>query len=320
MLCALSKTPCFVWHNQASSISRLGLRHGLWKKSVLSPSVAANLRGIIFDYDDIIAETADLNLQSYNAAFKRLQLKHADGEITWNRDVQILMERYGNSSLKTKLANYFEEEGWPMSSLHNGSIPCGPEQKKALLDELQHCWEEHYQRSVSEGYLDARPGVLRLMDEAREAGLKLAVCSNSPKSSVEEALLKLLGPGRFNELACFLSADSDALHFQPVQGAYLKLYPEISKRLDLDPSECLVIEDRSCGLQEAREAGMRCIVIYTEATKDQSFPGAERILNSLGSYPALVTIKELQECRIVQDDRIEMSMTDGAVFWHIPGQ
>ena len=52
----------------------------------------------------------------------------------------------------------------------------------------------------------------------------------------------------------------------------------------------------------------------------QVFPGAERIVQDLGSVPAIVTVRELQEKRMVQDDRIEMSMNDGAIFFHIPGQ
>jgi hypothetical protein len=60
-----------------------------------------------------------------------------------------LMEKERNLTFKAKLARYFEEEGWPMSSLHYGGLPCGLEKKEALLDELQHCWEEHYQRLIA---------------------------------------------------------------------------------------------------------------------------------------------------------------------------
>ena len=32
---------------------------------------------------------------------------------------------------------------------------------------------------------------------------------------------------------------------------------------------CVVVEDSDVGLRAARDAGMRCIITYTEATKDQ---------------------------------------------------
>ena len=60
--------------------------------------------------------------------------------------------------------------------------------------------------------------------------------------------------------------------------------------------------------------------MFARSPLPQPFPGAERIVQDLGSYPAAVTVKELQERRIVQDDRIEMSVGEGTVFWHLPGQ
>ena len=47
------------------------------------------------------------------------------------------------------------------------------------------------------GTVEPRPGVIRLYEEAREAGLKVAVCSAATKSSVILVLENLLGPERF---------------------------------------------------------------------------------------------------------------------------
>jgi hypothetical protein len=43
------------------------------------------------------------------------------------------------------------------------------------------------------------------MDDARAAGLKVAVCSAATKSSVVFTLKSLLGEQRFNSLDCFLA-------------------------------------------------------------------------------------------------------------------
>jgi hypothetical protein len=43
------------------------------------------------------------------------------------------------------------------------------------------------------------------MDDARAAGLKVAVCSAATKSSVVFTLKNLLGEQRFNSLDCFLA-------------------------------------------------------------------------------------------------------------------
>lgn len=48
----------------------------------------------------------------------------------------------------------------------------------------------------------------------------------------------------------------------------------------------------------------------------QEFPGAERIVSDVQT--AGVTVRELQERRIVQDDRIEFTITDSAVLFGSP--
>lgn len=44
---------------------------------------------------------------------------------------------------------------------------------------------------------EPRPGVLRLVDEARDAGLKVAVCSAATKSSVIHVVKSLFGEARY---------------------------------------------------------------------------------------------------------------------------
>ena len=43
----------------------------------------------------------------------------------------------------------------------------------------------------------ARPGIMRLVDEARQAGIKVAVCSAATKSSVIHVVKSVLGEERF---------------------------------------------------------------------------------------------------------------------------
>lgn len=47
----------------------------------------------------------------------------------------------------------------------------------------------------------------------------------------------------------------------------------------------------------------------------QAFPGAERIVCDLGGFPANVTVKELVERRIVQDDRVNFDVSDTGIFF-----
>jgi hypothetical protein len=46
----------------------------------------------------------------------------------------------------------------------------------------------------------------------------------------------------------------------------------------------------------------------------QAFPGAERIVAELGGFPAHVTVAELMQGRIAQDDRVNFDVTDMGIF------
>lgn len=74
----------------------------------------------------------------------------------------------------------------------------------------------------------------------------------------------------------------------------------------------------SCTSIQVAVAAAVCTYTCCACTALQEFPGAERIVENISS--AEITITELQQRRIVQDDRIEMTVTDNAVFWHIPGK
>lgn len=62
-------------------------------------------------------------------------------------------------------------------------------------------------RTAASGEVPAREGVVGLMDEAREQGLLLGVCSAATKSSAICVVQALLGQQRF-EVSCDCSVSS----------------------------------------------------------------------------------------------------------------
>jgi hypothetical protein len=61
--------------------------------------------------------------------------------------------------------------------------------------------------ATGSGGVAARPGVVRLMDEARAAGVPVAVCSAATKAAVQFVLENLLGRERFAGLDLFMAGD-----------------------------------------------------------------------------------------------------------------
>jgi HAD superfamily hydrolase (TIGR01509 family) len=128
-----------------------------------------------------------------------------------------------------------------------------------------------------------RPGVSERLEETRALGLPTAVVSSSGSKWVEN-WLDLYGiRGRF--FAVFCKEHVDRVKPDP------DLYELAAERLKVDPKECLAFEDSPNGLQAARNAGVRCVVVPNPLTRGLAFPEADLVLESL----AELTLKELMD-------------------------
>ena len=133
-------------------------------------------------------------------------------------------------------------------------------------------------KHAEHGGISARPGVIRIMDQAKGHGIPVAVCSAATKEAVIFVLESLLGKERFEGLDLFMAGDDvKAKKPDPL------IYNEAAKRLGKDPSACLVIEDSLIGLQAALGAGMQCIITYTGSTKEQEFPGSSAVFKDMNN-------------------------------------
>lgn len=248
---------------------------------------APELKAVIFDCDGVILESEDLHRRAYNAAFKHFEVCVPSGSgdiVKWSSEYyDDLQNRVGGG--KPKMRHFFGKKGWPSSALQ----PAAPEtdsEQEALIDTLQDWKTTHYQELIGSGQVKARPGVLRLMEEARADGLKLAVCSAATKSSVIFVVEQLLGRKQYEALDVFMAGDD-----VPEKKPDPSIYTIASQRLGVEPSECIVFEDSSIGLRAAQGAGMRCIMTYTSSTASEAFDGAERVFADI---PETLTIDHLR--------------------------
>jgi HAD superfamily hydrolase (TIGR01509 family) len=76
----------------------------------------------------------------------------------------------------------------------------------------------------------------------------------------------------------------------------LKPHPEpyllTAEKLGIDPKFCVVIEDTRLGVQSAKAAGMMCIAIPNEYTKDQDFAIADAVVESGKNVEAILEFIE----------------------------
>jgi HAD superfamily hydrolase (TIGR01509 family) len=119
------------------------------------------------------------------------------------------------------------------------------------------------------------PGVIELIEAARQRGLCIAVASSSPRSWIDATLRSI---GLANAFAVIVSGDD----VPPREGKpHPAIYQLAARRLKVQATACLAIEDSPNGVLSAHRAGMYVIGVRTPYTAHLSLEGADRIVDSL---------------------------------------
>lgn len=117
------------------------------------------------------------------------------------------------------------------------------------------------------------PGIEDLLDDARAAGMRLAIASSSSSGWVEGWLERHGIRGRFGPVC----ARDHVERLKPEPDLFLLA----ADKLDVAPAACLVIEDSPNGVLAARSAGMRCVAVPNPVTRHLEMPAAELVVESL---------------------------------------
>jgi HAD superfamily hydrolase (TIGR01509 family) len=121
------------------------------------------------------------------------------------------------------------------------------------------------------------PGVLTYLQDARQAGLKLAVASSSSYRWVGRQLLQR---GLLTAFDCVITRDL-VLHAKPEPD----LYQLAVKVLEVNGDEAIALEDAPNGILAAKRAGLFAVAVPHEHTRQMDFSLADVCLNSLAETP-----------------------------------
>lgn len=112
------------------------------------------------------------------------------------------------------------------------------------------------------GHVQPLPGAVSFIAGCRERGLRLAVASAADRVKVDINLREIgLKPETFDSIV----SGSDVTHKKPDPEIFLKA----AARLELQPRECLVVEDAVNGVEAARRGGFRALGITTSFSPAQ---------------------------------------------------
>ena len=121
-------------------------------------------------------------------------------------------------------------------------------------------------KSLSSGSLSLRPGVVELVEKIKERQMRTALATTSFWHVVEEELgaLQL-------ELAFDVTTTGEEVQL-------LKPDPEIylltAQKLELEPKDCLVVEDAVAGVRAAVEAGMQAVGLVSDYATEKMLKAA----------------------------------------------
>jgi beta-phosphoglucomutase-like phosphatase (HAD superfamily) len=217
------------------------------------------LEALIFDVDGTLAETEEAHRRALNETFRAFDLPWEWDQPTYRRLLRVM-------GGKERLRYFIEHDRPPQA-----------DRALAALGELHAAKNRRYAELVHEGAVTLRPGVERLIHQARAAGVRLAIATTTSLGNVETLLSTTLGadgPGLFEAIA---AGDSVAVK-KPAPDIYLLAL----KRLALDPSEAIAFEDTVYGVRSAAAAGLRSVATPNFYTDDQDFSGAAAVFDSLG--------------------------------------
>jgi len=129
------------------------------------------------------------------------------------------------------------------------------------------------------GRLGPMPGVQAFIAKCQALGLRMAVASSADSMKVEGNLREIGVP--IDTFGAILVGE-DVTRKKPWPDVFL----EAARRLGLDSTECLVIEDAVSGVTAARSAGARCLGLTSAfPAKALLDAGADWIANTLADAP-----------------------------------
>ena len=187
------------------------------------------IKGLVFDLDGVITDTAE----RHYLAWKRIA--HRLG---------IAIDREWNERLK----GISRTESLELILAENPTLLLDSEEKAQLLKEKN----AHYLELIAEiTAVNILPGTPELLEEAKNAGYRMAIASASKNAPL---ILERLG----------LSAMFDAV-VDPESLKQNKPHPEIFEKaaqaLGLETQECIGFEDSLAGIEGIKMAGMPAVAI-----------------------------------------------------------
>lgn len=246
------------------------------------------LEAVIFDVDGTLADTEEVHRQAFNQAFKEF-------ELDWNWTPTLYEELLAISGGRERITYYGADL---------------VEQFHTLDEFAHHVRDIHavktriYTEMLNDGEIPLRPGVERLLEEIREAGLTLGIATSSTFSNLRTLLDRNLPKNWMSWFSA--TATCDTVSKKKPSPA---VYNSALSILKLEPSQAVAIEDTVNGCLAATNAGLTTVITTHFFTRHHHFPNASLVVDTLGESD--------QPFKVAAGDSDTHELVDVALLEHL---
>jgi len=221
------------------------------------------LQALIFDVDGTLADTErDGHRVAFNLAF-------AEAGLDWEWSEALYGELLTVTGGKERIRFYLDK--------YRTDVELPGTDDAAFIAELHKTKTKHYTQLLEKGAIPLRQGVRRLLDEVREAGLRLAIATTTTPVNVEALLTHTLGAESMDWFEVIAAGD-----IVPAKKPASDIYDYTLEKMGLAAEECLAFEDSLNGILSSSAANLKTIVTVNGYTKEDDFSKATLVLDNLG--------------------------------------
>ena len=208
--------------------------------------------GLIFDCDGVLLDS----IHAWHAVDARLAREAGIEFSKADRDAL-------NASTLGEAAAYFHEHLGIGASV------------KDVLDRINEYLLDFYRNDA-----EANPGALAFVRAASDVGVPMCVLSSSPQSFLQAGLGRA---GFLDLIDTVLSAEE-----LPVNKRDPELYLQVCEKLGVAPDQAWLFDDSWYALAAAREAGVRCVGVFSAdecGTHERLAAYSDKVIDSFETMP-----------------------------------
>lgn len=222
----------------------------------------ATLQALLFDVDGTLADTErDGHRPAFNMAFE-------EAGLDWNWDEALYGKLLEVTGGKERIKFYLNEFNTSFNK---------PDNLDEFVKGLHAAKTRFYTQLMAEGKIPLRPGVENLINEARQANMRMAVVTTTTPKNVTALLENTLGSDSESWFEVIAAGD-----IVPAKKPAPDIYDWALEQMDLKPEEAIAFEDSSNGIKSSAAANVKTIITINEYTKDDDFSAADLVLDQMG--------------------------------------